>query len=287
MLDQITPILLTYNEAPNVARTLERLLWARDIVVVDSHSTDETLDILSSFPQVRVYQRDFDNFAAQWNFALENTGIATDWVLTLDADFVLTPELVTELDQLRPDLHVKGYRAPLVFGIQGRPLRSSLLPPLTILYRRGSAKCVADGHASKVQVDGDLSKLKGFVLHDDRKPLSEWFAAQVRYAPLEAQKLIKTKAGNLNTADRIRKLRVVAPFAALIYCLVFRGGILDGWPGVFYAFQRMFFEVMLSLNLIAHDLKLREQPVDQAFEDQEREQSVKSGIAVGNHADVT
>src|SRR6476619_2943691 len=94
MLTEITPLILTYNEAPNIGRTLEQLRWARDIVVVDSFSDDETLEIVSGFPQARVVQRKFDTFAAQCNFGLTEAGIATEWVLSLDADYELTPELV-------------------------------------------------------------------------------------------------------------------------------------------------------------------------------------------------
>src|SRR5438477_1836516 len=136
MLDQITPLILTYNEAPNIGRTLERLRWARDIVVVDSFSDDETLEIVSSFSQARVYQRAFDNFAAQWNFALKETGITSEWVLGLDADFVLTPELIDELRLLQPPQNTHGYRAPITYCVDGKALRCSLLPPLMVLYRR-------------------------------------------------------------------------------------------------------------------------------------------------------
>ena len=85
MLDAITPVLLTYNEAPNIARTLQHLSWARDIVVVDSGSTDGTLDILANMPRVRVFSRPFDTHHAQWRFATEETDIATAWLLRLDA----------------------------------------------------------------------------------------------------------------------------------------------------------------------------------------------------------
>ena len=70
MRDQITPLILTYNEAPNIGRTLEQLRWAHEIVVVDSFSTDQTLEIVSQFPQVRVFQRVFDDFVGQWDFGL-------------------------------------------------------------------------------------------------------------------------------------------------------------------------------------------------------------------------
>src|SRR5689334_13736945 len=119
MLDQITPIVLTYNEAPNIAGTLEQLRWARHIVVVDSFSRDETLAIVSRFPQARVYQRAFDDFATQWSFALNETGIATEWVLGLDADFVLSQEFVAELARLQPEASTSGYRAPLIYCVNG------------------------------------------------------------------------------------------------------------------------------------------------------------------------
>src|SRR5437660_2875266 len=110
MLEIITPLILTYNEAPNIERVLERLGWAREVVVVDSFSDDETVEIASSFPQVRVVQREFDNHAAQWNFGLKNTGISSEWVLALDGDFVLTPEFVHELRELQPDAETNGYQ---------------------------------------------------------------------------------------------------------------------------------------------------------------------------------
>src|ERR1044072_2690139 len=110
MLEQITPLILTYNEAANIARTLEQLRWARDIVVVDSFSNDETLEIISRYPQARVFQRKFDNFASQCNYGLTETGIQTEWVLNLDADYLLTAELSDELAKLTPQNDVAGLR---------------------------------------------------------------------------------------------------------------------------------------------------------------------------------
>src|SRR4051812_43381171 len=94
----LSVIILTYNEAPNIGRTLERLAWAKEIVVIDSFSTDETLEIVGKFPRTRVIQRKFDTFADQCNFGLEQ--IHTDWVLSLDADYVLSSELIDEIGLL-------------------------------------------------------------------------------------------------------------------------------------------------------------------------------------------
>ena len=85
MLNLITPLILTFNEAPNLARTLAQLFWARDITIIDSFSSDETLSIVSGFPQARIFQRKFDSFAGQCNFGLRETGITSEWVLSLDA----------------------------------------------------------------------------------------------------------------------------------------------------------------------------------------------------------
>src|SRR5262249_25033652 len=110
MLDQITPVLLTYNEAANIGRTLSRLIWAKDIVVVDSGSTDATIDILGTFPQVRVFSRPFDTHCNQWCYAVHETAIATPWILRLDADYQVTEALTEELAHLDPNDSVSAYR---------------------------------------------------------------------------------------------------------------------------------------------------------------------------------
>lgn len=253
MLDQITPVILTYNEAPNIERTLAQLGWARDIAVVDSFSTDETLDLIARTPKVRVFQREFDCHENQWNFALSETGIASEWVLALDADYILTPELVEELKSLTPSASVAGYRARFIYCIEGRRLRGSAYPPVTVLYRHKGAAYQQDGHTQRVRLQGDIAELHSPLLHDDRKSFDHWRRAQRRYTKLEASKLSLSKWRDLGWPDRARKLRVVAPFAMPLYCLFAKGGILDGRAGLQYAYQRMLAELMLSRSLFEND----------------------------------
>jgi hypothetical protein len=85
--------------------------------------------------------------------------------------------------------------------------------------------------------------------------LSRWLWAQDRYIQLEVQKLQKTPDHELSLGDRIRKLKLIAPFVVLFYCLILKGGILDGWRGWFYAFQRLYAELLLSLRLLEFDLQ--------------------------------
>ena len=87
LVRDMTALVLTFNEAPNIERTLEAVKWAQRILVVDSGSTDATLDIVARYPQARVVTRPFDTFANQCNFGLSQ--ISSEWVLSLDADFNL------------------------------------------------------------------------------------------------------------------------------------------------------------------------------------------------------
>jgi glycosyltransferase involved in cell wall biosynthesis len=249
MLDQITPLILTYNEAPNIARALASLSWATEIVVVDSFSDDETVAIAKSFSNVRVLQRAFDNHRNQWEFGLRESGITTPWVLALDADYALSREVLAELEHLQPDESTVGYRACFIYCINGKRLRSGIYPQVTVLYRRDAATYVQDGHTQRVALQGTIEELCSPLLHDDRKSFRRWLRSQARYTELEAQKLLAAESQELDLADRMRRWIVVVPPVMLVYCLVVRGGILDGWQGFYYAFQRMVAELMLSVYL--------------------------------------
>lgn len=256
MLQKITPLLLTFNEAPNINRTLQRLTWAQKIIVVDSYSTDETIEILQSYPQVKIFQREFDSFASQCNYGLEN--INSEWVLSLDADYILSEELIDEIKAFPKEILVDSYMARFKYCVFGKPLRGTLYPPRKVLYRKDKAVYKEDGHAHRVYVDGDTIMLCSYIHHDDRKPLSRWFQAENKYVIIEARKLLETHPNHLSFADRVRLQKVIAPLLILIYCLVFKGGILDGWAGWYYAFQRALAEILLSIHLIQNELLLKQ-----------------------------
>jgi glycosyltransferase involved in cell wall biosynthesis len=244
----ITPLLLTYNEAPNINRTLEKLNWVNKIIVIDSYSTDATLEILSQYSQIQVFQRKFDSFAAQCNYGLSK--ISSEWVLSLDADYVLTDELIDEITSLNTNSDIDSYSIRFKYCVFGKPLRGTLLPPRKVLYRREKAVYHDDGHAHKVIVQGKSSQLSSYIHHDDRKPLNRWLWAQDRYMILESKKLLDTPSSQLSLSDRIRKQKILAPFIILVYCLILKGCILDGWHGWYYTFQRVLAEILLSIHLI-------------------------------------
>jgi glycosyltransferase involved in cell wall biosynthesis len=253
MLDHITPVLLTHNEEQNIGRTLSLLKWAKDVVVVDSGSTDGTRTVLAAFPNVRVFKRRFDTHAKQWRYALEETQIATDWILRLDADYQVSDELVSELTRLDPDAPVDAYRIRFDYAIFSQKLFSSLYPANTILLRKGKF-CVSDkGHTEAWEVNGPIATLSGPVVHDDWKPTGQWVIGQMRYMQRELEWLRVDRAG------LVRWLRLrppLMPIVVFIYCLFGKGLIVSGRAGIFYALQRMVAEAILSLMVL--EAKLRD-----------------------------
>ena len=257
-LDSIEVLVLTWNEEANLARTLDALRRFPKVVVLDSASTDATLDIAGRYPNVRVCSRPFDSHAAQWNHGLTACAIAAPWVLALDADYVLPAEVVQELANLDPAESVGAFRARFRYCIDGKPLTGSLYPPVTILYRRQGASYVQDGHTQRVVAEGATLTLEGRVLHDDRKPLSSWLAAQDRYARLECDLLLSTPWAQLGWRDRLRRMVLITPWLVPIYCLTVGRGLLDGRRGLLYAMQRGIAESLLSARLLEAALSRRD-----------------------------
>jgi glycosyltransferase involved in cell wall biosynthesis len=256
MLDDITPMVLTFNEVDNIARSIAKLQWASRILIIDSGSTDGTLDVLAAYPQVEIIARPFASFADQCNFGL--TLLRTRWALSLDADYRLSDELVRELGELDGRERVAGYSASFAYCIQGRPLRGTLYPARTVLYRVQGAQYVNEGHGHRVCVAGDVGRLRGVIYHDDRKPLSRWVKAQQRYAQLEADHLLNSRTAALSWSDRLRRMAWPAPFLVFFYVLLAKGCLFDGWAGWFYSLQRVAAETMIALALI--DRRLRDKP---------------------------
>jgi hypothetical protein len=248
MLDQITPVVLTRNEEPNVARTLRQLAWAKDVIVVDSLSTDATGSIAGSFPNVRVFTRQFDGHASQWTFA--QAQVRTPWFMALDADYYLSDAFRAELSVLEPSSRVLGFRAHFVYAVNGRPLRASLYPPRIVLASTQHAHFLQDGHTQRLLVDGDVGDLQTPIIHDDRKSFTRFVDRQRKYMREEAAKLRATDPRALPLSGRVRKLIVVAPFAVVIHSLFVKGLILDGTAGLRYAFERFVAELILSRELL-------------------------------------
>jgi hypothetical protein len=178
--------------------------------------------------------------------------VRTPWVLTLDADYVLTPELVDELRALEPD--AMGYSARFRYRIHGRPLRASLYPDRVVLFRTDAGQYRKDGHRQELVLDGRTRSLEHPIDHDDRKSLARWLKNQHTYTAQEADKLLGVPARSLTRVDRLRR-RGLGPVLMPVYCLVVKGLILDGAAGWRYTLERTYAELLLALELSERRLK--------------------------------
>jgi glycosyltransferase involved in cell wall biosynthesis len=257
MLQAITPVILTYNEGHNIARTLSALGWAKEIVVVDSGSTDETMAILKADPRIRLYTRKFDSHYGQWHFATQETDITTAWILRLDADYYVTSALVEEMSKLDANGPENAYRISFDYAIFSKKLLASLYPSNTILLRRGAFTVADAGHTESWSVTGPVDVLRSRVVHDDWKPMSPWVLAQANYM---ARELKVDKHRGLR--DWLRHHPPLMPIAVFFYCLFFKGLIFDGRKGIFYTLQRTIAESVYALFYLEKLLSKEASPPD-------------------------
>lgn len=248
----ISCLIISYNEEKNMRRTLDSIKWCKDVLVIDSGSEDKTVDIIRSYSNTRLLRRKFDTFAKQCNYGLEH--ITSPWVLSLDSDYIVTKELLEEikslvLEQGHSGPQQNGYYIPFRYCINGRPIRSGLLPPRISLYRRESARYVDVGHSHRIRIQGEIGRMTCYLLHDDRKSMWVWLCNQKRYQSIEAEMLKNTRSSLLPLQDKVRKHTCFAPFLVFIICIIIRGGVLDGKEGFIYAFQRLIAESLLFLEL--------------------------------------
>ena len=234
-LENITPVIICFNEAPNLERTLSAVNWARRVIILDSGSTDESKAIASKFKNAVWHVRQFDDHARQCNYALEHLVQGSSWVLFMDADYVVTPELVEELQTLCPQPADSGYRIPFRYCIEGIPLRGTLYPPRVSLFRPERGRYRQFGHMHWLELAGSIGNLSAPMLHDDRKSQENFVSRQRRYARLEAEYLWSQNWSSLNWRKRLRRLLIIAPWAAPAFALFGKGVILDGMPGLKYA----------------------------------------------------
>lgn len=247
----LTTLLITYNEEPNLARVLDKLKWVPRVLIIDSGSTDATLLIAASYPNVEVVYRKFDTFALQCNFGMSL--IQSKWILSLDADYVLTDEFIHETKQFILNDRFSGYATGFKFCVFGKPLNRNNTTPRVVLFQAQKGHYVDDGHAHRLELDGEIKPYHSFILHDDRKDLTRWFLNQNSYSIRETTKLLSKSNNELRFTDKIRKLKWLAPILVFIHCLFVKRLILDGWYGWHYTLQRTLVEIMFCLRLIEEE----------------------------------
>lgn len=221
--------IITWNEEERLRACLESVAWASEIVVVDAESSDKTVAIAREFTD-RVWIRPWSGFAAQKNFALDQTTHA--WVLSLDADERVTPALRGEVEGvLAADGPADGYALARKNFFWGAWVRhGGLYPDWQVrLFRRGRGRFVQHSVHESVSVQGTVGRLTHPLVHESYRNLEEFVQRSNRYSTLAARQWL-TGGRRVGLADLI--LRPLARFVSM-YAL--KGGFLDGWRGLVLA----------------------------------------------------
>ncbi len=260
MLD-ISVIILTFNEEIHMKRCLDRISpHVKKVFIIDSFSTDRTLEIAKEYNNVAILKNKWTNYATQFNWALENVQIETKWVLRLDADEYLTTELVEELKEHLPNLEqdISGIVFPLRRVFLGRTIRRGMNQvKLLRLFQNGKAKSEVRQMDEHIQVvEGRTIEFKNEFADDNLNNLSWWTQKHIGYAIREAADLLDiefdlTNAGttdeNKQISEQAHKKRMLKhkyamkplfwrSFAYFIYRYFFKLGFLEGKEGFLWHF---------------------------------------------------
>ncbi len=242
---KVSGVVICGNEERNIADCLESLRWCDEIVVVDSLSTDKTVEIARRFTD-KVIQRPWPGYVAQKQFALEQcTG---DWILSLDADERCTPELRDAIKRELPSANgVAGFEMKRHVHYLGRWINhGGWYPDWKLrLVRRGQAKWSGVDPHDRLQTDGPVKRIPADIVHYTYRD----FAHQIR---------IINHFSDVITDEWVKQGRkfslldaVFHPVGKFLECYVWKLGILDGWAGFVIAVASAFYT-------FARQVKMRE-----------------------------
>ena len=227
---KLSVIVITKNEEDNIRACLGSVAWADEIIVVDSGSDDDTVNISKELGAQVHTTADWPGYGIQKNRALSYaTG---EWVLSLDADERVTPELRSEIESTVSDPHGHaGFRIPRLSSFCGRHMRHSGWYPdfVTRLFHRGSARFSDDLVHESLIVDGPVGKLQQPIMHETFRDLDELLVKINQYSTAGALMLSrKNKTATLKKA-------VVRAIWAFFRTYILRAGFLDGREGFMLA----------------------------------------------------
>lgn len=261
----VTVIVFTLDEAIHLPTCLACLTWCDDIIVVDSFSVDATATICRE-AGVRFFQNRFTGFGDQRNWALDNCLPRHDWVLILDADERVTPELVEEMctGLGGSDNEIGAYRIRRRFHMWGRWLKHSSLYPTWVvrLIHRARVRYVNRGHAETQEVRGAIVDLRSDLIDENLKGIDEWFDRQNRYAAKDAAFELTAEGSGIHWVSALRGgvleqralLKQLAsrlpmrPLLYFFYSYVLRLGFLDGRDGLQFCRMKATYQRMVEIK---------------------------------------
>lgn len=228
---RLSACIITFNEADRIEKCVRALSFCDEVIVVDSHSSDATREIASG-AGARVIERDWPGYRSQKQFATDNA--QNEWVLSVDADEVVTPELRQEVESLRQRGfgEFRGYSVPRLTAYFGDFLRhGNPYPDRKIrLYHRSYARWIGYEVHEKIAVIGLVGSISAPLEHFAYRDLDDHLRRVDRYARLMAEEM--HKAGRCCSLPSV----ILHPGWRFLRGMLVKHGILDGWRGWLFHF---------------------------------------------------
>lgn len=230
---KISAAIIVFNEEENIADVCETVSWADEIVIVDSDSTDKTVEIARRFTD-KIFNREFRGYKDKHEFADSKT--SGDWIFWIDADERVTPELLRSIENVKkrePKDLPEGFRIARKTWYLGRLIKhSGWYPDFQMrLYRKDASYWDGVSPHETARVKGKIETLEGEFLHYTKKNLSEHHRVMDSYATLAAEYLFK-KGKKISGFTLFFK-----PIGAFLRSYILKQGFRDGIPGLIIAMQ--------------------------------------------------
>ncbi|NRS88252.1 glycosyltransferase involved in cell wall biosynthesis [Flavobacterium sp. 7E] len=228
IIPNLSVLIITYNEEQNICELLETLSFADEIIVVDSYSTDATFKIAKNYPQVKILQHPFENYAAQRNFAIGQAN--NKWILFLDADERLSDQLINEIKKIiYSKTAYTGYYCYRTFMFKNSKLHFSgwQTDKMIRLFKKKNSYYTPEKTVhEKLIIKGAIGKLKNKITHYTYKDYNSYKAKMIRYGKLKA--IEEQKKGTKPFFFHY----YLRPTFQFFNNYFFRLGILDGKKGL-------------------------------------------------------
>lgn len=237
-MSEIVAYILAKNEEQNIEKCLQSLAKLKvQVNLLDSGSTDRTVEIARTFANCRIEPYDFGGHAPAYNFITEGRTSPDTYAMVLDADMEVSSALFSEVCEFIGKKEADVLKAPVQMYVDGRPLRfGSLYPPKPFVFRGGKRYFQAAGHSDRLLPNVTYSITRSKLIHNDLKPYEQYLLSQVRYGHNLWRHYQK---GAVNFKDRLRANFVGSGFLMAAYSFLLKGGVLAGRVGLAYAIDRL------------------------------------------------
>lgn len=242
-MGKLSATVITLNEEGNLPQCLRSLKNLVDeIIVVDSGSKDKTVEVAKSY-KAKIFQRKFDNFANQKNYA--SSCASGGWILSIDADEVIPKDLAQEILQVIKSSEFNGYLIPRRNFILGAEIKYSRWSPdkHIWLWKKKDGKWIGDVH-EEVNVNGKVGELKAGKIHYQDRTIGEFISSNKLYAKILAEKMFQE-------GKRFSLFRLFwDPLFEFSIRFIYKKGFLDGWRGLVLSILMAFYKINVWWNVL-------------------------------------